>query len=89
MDQLFTEGQHFDDIPMSFFSWMNLTFEWCSPGTPVSSVNKTDRHDIPEILLKVALNTINQPPILTGINCFIPKQCNYLKYIGSESLPGY
>jgi hypothetical protein len=29
-------------------------------GTPVSSTNKTDRHDITEILLKVALNTINQ-----------------------------
>ena len=27
-------------------------------GTPVSSTNKTDRHDITEILLKVALNTI-------------------------------
>jgi hypothetical protein len=27
----------------------------------VSSTNKTDRHDIAEILLKVALNTINQP----------------------------
>jgi hypothetical protein len=26
------------------------------PGTPVSSTNKTDRHDITEILLKVALN---------------------------------
>jgi hypothetical protein len=29
-------------------------------GTPVSSTNKTDHHDITEILLKVALNTINQ-----------------------------
>ena len=29
-----------------------------SLGTPVSS-NKTDRHDMTEILLKVALNTIN------------------------------
>jgi hypothetical protein len=29
-----------------------------SPGTPVSSTNKTDHHDIAEILLKVALNTI-------------------------------
>jgi membrane-bound inhibitor of C-type lysozyme len=29
-----------------------------SPHTPVSSTNKTDRHDITEILLKVALNTI-------------------------------
>ena len=28
-------------------------------GTPVSSINKTDRHDITETLLKVALNTIN------------------------------
>jgi len=29
-----------------------------SLGAPVSSTNKTDRHDITEILLKVALNTI-------------------------------
>ena len=32
---------------------------WFSPGTPVSSNNKTDRNDIAEISLKVALNTIN------------------------------
>jgi hypothetical protein len=31
-------------------------------GTPVSSTNKTDRHDITEILLKVALNTITLTP---------------------------
>ena len=31
---------------------------WFSPGTPVSATNKTDRHDITELLLKVALNTI-------------------------------
>jgi hypothetical protein len=31
---------------------------WFSLGTPVSSTNKTDRHPITEILLKVALNTI-------------------------------
>jgi hypothetical protein len=29
---------------------------WFYPGTPVSSTNKTDRHDIAEILLKVVLN---------------------------------
>jgi hypothetical protein len=29
--------------------------------SPVSSINKGDHHDITEILLKVALNTINQP----------------------------
>jgi hypothetical protein len=30
------------------------------PDTPVFSTNKTDSHDIAEILLKVALNTIKQ-----------------------------
>jgi hypothetical protein len=34
------------------------TGRWFSPGTPVSSTNKTGRHDITEILLKVAVNTI-------------------------------
>jgi hypothetical protein len=36
------------------------TGQWFSPGTPVSSTNKTDHDDITEILLKVALNTIKQ-----------------------------
>jgi hypothetical protein len=34
--------------------------QWFSPGTLTSSTTKTGRHDIAEILLKVALNTINQ-----------------------------
>jgi hypothetical protein len=33
---------------------------WFSPGTPASSTTKTGRHDIAEILLKVAINTKNQ-----------------------------
>jgi hypothetical protein len=33
---------------------------WFSPGTPASSTTKTDRHDIAEILLKVALNSKNK-----------------------------
>jgi hypothetical protein len=33
---------------------------WFSPGTPASSTTKTGRHNIAEILLKVALNTIKQ-----------------------------
>jgi hypothetical protein len=37
--------------------WL-ATGRWFSPVTQVSSTNKTDRHDIAEILLKVALNTI-------------------------------
>ena len=32
-----------------------------SPGPPVSSTNKTDSHNVAEILLKVVLNTIKQP----------------------------
>ena len=33
---------------------------WFSPGTPASFTTKAGRHDIAKILLKVALNTINQ-----------------------------
>jgi hypothetical protein len=32
---------------------------WFSPDSPASSTTKTGRHDIAEILLKVALSTIN------------------------------
>jgi hypothetical protein len=39
--------------------WL-ATGRWFFQGPPVSSTNKTDRHDIIEILLKVALNTINK-----------------------------
>jgi hypothetical protein len=40
---------------------------WFYPGTPVSSTNKTDHHYITDILLKVALNTINPNPGLHSI----------------------
>ena len=40
--------------------WL-ATGRWFSPGTMVSTTNKTDRHDITEILLKVVFNTLNQP----------------------------
>ena len=36
----------------------DLSGWWFSPGPRVTSSNKSDRHDIAEILLKVALNTI-------------------------------
>jgi hypothetical protein len=41
------------------YQWI-ATGRGFSPGTLVSSTNKTDHHDITEILLKVALNTIKQ-----------------------------
>jgi hypothetical protein len=39
---------------------IKLVSDWrqVSPGTPVSFINKADRHDITEILLKVALSSI-------------------------------
>jgi hypothetical protein len=40
---------------------------WFSPGTPDPSTTKTGRHEIAEILLKVALNTKNQ--IKSSISC--------------------
>jgi hypothetical protein len=45
--------------------------QWFSPGTPASSTTKTGRHDIAEILLKVALNTKNQSINLSFNNNFI------------------
>jgi hypothetical protein len=42
-----------------FYAIETKTGQWFSPNTSVSSTNKTDRHDIIEILLKVMLNTIN------------------------------
>jgi len=50
--------------------WL-ATGRWFSPGTPVSSTNKTDCHDITAILLKVALNTI----ILTHVGDLCPMVC--------------
>jgi hypothetical protein len=41
-----------------------VTDQRFSLGTPVSSTNKYDCHDIAEILLEVALNTINLEPIM-------------------------
>jgi hypothetical protein len=46
--------------------WL-ATGQWFSPCTPVSFSNKTDRHDITEILLKVALNTINQTKPINSV----------------------
>ena len=44
---------------------------WFSPGTPVSSTNKSDRHDTTEIVSKVALSTINQTKPLQWLIYFV------------------
>jgi hypothetical protein len=51
-----------------------VTGQWFSPGSPVSSTNKTDRHDITEILLRVALNIIKQAKNLFQ-DVFFPLLC--------------
>ena len=47
-----------------------MTGQWFSLLTPVSSTNKTVRHDITEILLKVALYTIKPNQNLSYIDFF-------------------
>jgi hypothetical protein len=61
--------------------WLTVD-RWFSPGPPVSPLNKTDRHDITVILLKVALNTIKTNK---QIKCrHLPPQPYYLvsDYLG-------
>ena len=48
---------------IGIYQWLTRG-QWFSSGTPVSSTNNTDRHDIAEILSKVALNTIIQPALI-------------------------
>ena len=55
--------------------------QWFSLGLPVSSTNKTDRHDIAEILLKNALTTIkpNQTKPKSSLDCIAnPKRFEIL-----------
>jgi hypothetical protein len=58
--------------------------QWFSSGTPFSSINKTDSHDITEILLKVALNTINQTKPSDKITLMVKKK--HLKYLSIRML---
>ena len=48
---------------------------WFSPGTPVSSTNKTDRLDITEVLLKVPLNSYSK------LNPSLAKTIFIVKYV--------
>ena len=59
--------------------WL-ATGRWFSLGTPVSSTNKTDRHDITEILLIVALNTITLTLVITFSEIFAHKTSDYATF---------
>jgi len=69
------------------------TCRWFSPGTPVSSTNKTDRYDLNVILLKVTLNIINQPTNLEAIASFLSESrlslyviCIYVRILASNTI---
>jgi hypothetical protein len=49
--------------------------------TPVSSSNKTDSHNITEILLKVALNAITLAPLDITVSCVCPI---YLYFVAQQ-----
>ena len=51
---------------------------WFSPGTPVSSTTKTGRHDIAEILLKVALKKSNQIKSIKGFSRCLSSTLDYV-----------
>ena len=54
--------------------------QWLSPGTPASSTTKTGRHDIAEILLKVALkhqkSNQNQSFFFSFVHCIVCSSSN-------------
>ena len=58
-----------------------MTGLWFSPGTLISSINKTDDHDIIEILLKVALNTIHQNHTINNNIRFEGEDIHYHSYL--------
>jgi hypothetical protein len=57
--------------------WL-ATGPWFTLGSPVSSTNKTDCHDMAEMLLKVALNTITITPFLMTVILLYGFDNNYL-----------
>jgi hypothetical protein len=58
--------------------WLD-TGQRFSPGPPLSSTNKTDHHNITQILLKVTLNTIT--PTLQFQNCTnIKSKISFLRH---------
>jgi hypothetical protein len=67
--------------------WL-ATCRWFPPRIPVSSIHKTDRRDITEILLKLALNTItpNLHPQIHVMMAFFPSTA-FIVLISFYSVP--
>ena len=56
--------------------WL-VTSRWFSPGTSVLSTNKTDRHDITEILLKGALKHQKTNQSEFWVDYFLRRYCTF------------
>ena len=65
-----------------------MTGRLFSPGTPVSSTNKTDRHDITEILLKVVLKHHKPKPNKMNCELMLTYDTPALRQTGSRNLTG-
>jgi hypothetical protein len=68
----YDQYKRYEFEPSSWWGVLDRTFydqvcqwlaegRWFSSDIPLSSSNKTDHHDIAEILLKVTLSSITQP----------------------------
>ena len=56
---IWDQGVRCTTLCAKVYQWLATGWRF-SPGPPVSAINKNGRHNIAEILLKVALNTIKQ-----------------------------
>jgi hypothetical protein len=88
---------HHQSCKFEPYSWRGVTdttlcdkaCQWLA-STPVSSTNKTDHNDITEILLKVALNTVNKKNLLS-LSLSVKSVYNWLlmvyRWINLDFLP--
>ena len=68
---------------------LQVADRWFSLSTPASPTNKTDRHGITEILLTVALNTINQSNQPTTYNVIFILYDVCFPYLGKTRRRGH
>ena len=59
-------------LDATFCQWL-ATGPWFSPSTPVSSINKNDRHNITDILLKMALSSGGVEIVVLSKSLFLMK----------------
>jgi hypothetical protein len=64
MQDVMSSNPHQSEVYSIMLYNLSVTALWFSPGPQVSITTKTDRHDLTEILLKVALNIIKPPTSL-------------------------